>query len=137
MLICKSKNENHTRYSLHLNYRSLIHVDREGSSFQIFICYLCDNKVKERQKIRSPINVTYVALACSIPQEWYLIYNPSTFSLCGLLVASTAAFCARRAAARSSLHTDPILYAFINALIESSSPCVAEMTQCFTALSSL
>ena len=58
-------------------------------------------------------------------------------SLCRLLIASTAAWCARRTAARSSLLTHPILKASITIrnLIAFSYPCVAAMIECFTALS--
>ena len=63
--------------------------------------------------------------------------NSSASFLCGLLVASTAAWCARGAAARSSLLTNPPLNACRSSLIERSYPCVAAMTQCFTALSKL
>ena len=72
-------------------------------------------------------------------QEADILLCSSASFLCGLLVASTAAWCARRAAARSSLliNTSPNESITISILIASSYPCVAAMIQCFTALSIL
>ena len=55
-------------------------------------------------------------------------------SLCRLFVASTAACCARRAAARSSLLTNPSWNACLRAYNDPSYPSLAAIIQCLTAL---
>ena len=70
-------------------------------------------------------------IPCNLPLRDYISSrigrNDSAASLCGLLVASTAAWCARRAAARTSFSINPFLNAFISALIELHQQAVVQI----------
>ncbi len=89
----------------------------------------------------SPINHYSTHTDFHLQYETYVLRclwtRHSDSSLCGLFVASTAAWCARRVAAKSYLLTNPSLNASIRFSIELSWPWVAAMIQYLTALSVL